>query len=320
MDLRQIRAFVAVADHLSFRRAAERLCIAQPALSRQVRQLEESLKTRLFERDRRSVALTVAGVAVLEQARTLLATVNGLPLLAQRAALGESGQLRVGFISLVAYEYLPALVREFRSALPDADVAVHEFPVMQQFEPLLRDRFDVLILRPLQANPVITTLIIGRPRFVVALPKGHALCSCRTLRLVDLAREALISLPDSDGPSFQSQVLGLCRAAGFRPAVIREVGDSQAMVGMVGAGMGVAIVPESVRHLRTDGVEYRYLADLTERADIVVAWNRVHRNPLVAEFVRAAARAFPMVEPRRDADAALASQHVQKGIGAAAAR
>ena len=307
MDLRQIRAFVAVADHLSFRRAADHLCIAQPALSRQVRQLEESLKTRLFERDRRSVALTVAGAAVLVEARVLLATVNKLPLLAQRAAQGESGPLRVGFISLVAYEYLPALVREFRAARPTVDVAVHEFPVMQQYEPLLRDRFDAIILRPLQANPAIRTRIIGRPRFVVALPKGHALCERKTLRLADIAEEALISLPHADGPNFQSQILGFCRAAGFRPRVIRDVGDSQAMVGMVGAGMGVAIVPESVRHLHTAGVEYRYLVDLTARADIAVAWRKDHQNPLVGQFVGAAGRAFPM-PTHRVADAAAASQ------------
>ena len=216
---------------------------------------------------------------MLEQVRTLLTVAGELPLVAQRAAHGETGPLRVGFISLVAYEYLPALVREFRHGLPHVDVAVHEFPVMQQFGPLLDDRFDVAILRPLQANPAIGTQIIERSRFVVALPDSHELCRRRTLRLADLSNEALISLPHTNGPSFQSQVLGFCRVGGFEPTVVREVGDSQAMIGMVGAGMGVAIVPDAVRHLRTAGVEYRYLTDLRQRADIAVAWKKDHHNP-----------------------------------------
>lgn len=311
MDIRQLRYFVAVAEKLSFRRAAEQLHVAQPALSRQIRQLEDRLKARLFDRDKRTVQLTAAGIAVLGHARVVLAAVQELPVIAQRAAVGESGQVRVGFISLVAYEFLPALVREFRSALPHVDVQMHEFPVMQQFEPLKQDHFDVAILRMLRPDPAIATHVIERARFVVALPTSHALCQRELLSVADLVHEDFVSLPHTEGASFQGLILDFCRRAGFRPSVMREVGDSQAMMGMVGAGMGVAIVPETVRHLQTAGVEYRHLDDLTERAEIVLAWRRDQRNPLVDAFVQATLRAFPPPVARRgrtDADAA--SQHV----------
>jgi DNA-binding transcriptional LysR family regulator len=297
MDVRQLRYFVAVAESLSFRRAADELHIAQPALSRQIQQLEEQLGARLLERDKRSVALTAAGQAVLEHSRTLLAQMQGLPAIAQRAAAGETGRIRVGFISLVAYEFLPALVREFRSRLPQVDVVMHEFPVMHQYEPLMQDRFDVAILRPLLPDPLIATQVIDRARFVVALPRSHPLCRQESLSVADLRSEEFISLPRTNGPSFQAQIVGFCRDAGFCPTVMREVGDSQAMMGMVGAGMGVAIVPEAVRHLKTDGVEYRHLSDLPHRADIVVAWKTAESNPLVHQFVRAAQRAFPLADP-----------------------
>lgn len=296
MEIRQLRYFVAVAESLSFRRASEELHIAQPALSRQIQQLEQRLDARLFERDKRSVSLTAAGLAVLEHARILLSQVQGLPAIAQRAASGQTGRIRVGFISLVAYEFLPTLVREFRSRLPQVDVVMHEFPVMHQYEPLMQDRFDVAILRPLQPDPLVTTQVIDRARFVVALPKSHPLCRQEHLSVADLRREEFISLPRANGPSFQAQIVGFCRDAGFCPTVLREVGDSQAMMGMVGAGMGVAIVPESVRHLKTDGVEYRHLPDLAHRADIVVAWKTAGSNPLVHQFVRAAQRAFPLAD------------------------
>ncbi|WP_225782229.1 LysR substrate-binding domain-containing protein [Xenophilus sp. Marseille-Q4582] len=294
MDLRQLRYFVAVADTLSFRRASEQLHIAQPALSRQIQQFEQQLGARLFERDKRSVSLTAAGLAVLEHAKGLLSQVHGLPAIAQRAAQGQSGRLRIGFISLVAYEYLPALVRAFRAHLPQVDVRMHEFPVMEQYAPLLEDRFDVLILRPLVPDPLIALQVIDHARFVVALPAHHPLCSRAQLRVGDLANEEFISLPRAaHGPSFQAQILGFCRAAGFCPSVLREVGDSQAMMGMVGAGMGVAIVPEPVRHLRTAGVEYRRLSDLTQRADIALAWRSDSSNPLIEPFSVAATQAFP---------------------------
>lgn len=293
MDVRQLRYFVAVADELSFRRAADRLHVAQPALSRQIQQLEDRLGVLLVERDKRHVALTPAGDAVLKQARTVLGLMQQLPGLAQRAAAGCSAHLRVGFISLVASEFLPMLVRRFRSEFPNVDVKLNEFQVLQQFEPLLREDIDVAILRLLKPDAAIASYVIQRQRFVVALPEGHPLCRSESLAVGDLACEDFVSLPAGPGKSFGGLTLRFCRDAGFEPRAMHDVGDSQAMLGMVGAGVGVAIVPEAARHLRTDGVEYRPLNDLEERAEIAIAWRAQDTNPLVGGFVDAARRSFP---------------------------
>ncbi|SFQ01830.1 LysR family transcriptional regulator [Variovorax sp. 770b2] len=293
MEIRQLRYFVAVADDLSFRRAADKLHVAQPALSRQIQQLEALLGVLLIERDKRHVALTPAGDAVLKQARTVLTQMQQLPLLAQRAAAGHTGHLRVGFISLVAYEFLPMLVRGFRSEFPNVDVKLNEFQVLQQFEPLMREDIDVAILRLLKPDAAIASYVIQRQRFVVALPKGHPLCQCESVAVGDLAREEFVSLPAGPGRTFGGLTLKFCRDAGFEPKAMHDVGDSQAMMGMVGAGVGVAIVPEAIRHLHTDGVEYRPLSDLEERAEIAIAWRARDTNPLVSGFVGAARRIFP---------------------------
>lgn len=292
MDVRQLRYFVAVADELSFRRAADRLHVAQPALSRQIQQLEDRLGVLLVERDKRHVALTPAGDAVLKQARTVLGLMQQLPGLAQRAAAGCSAHLRVGFISLVASEFLPMLVRGFRSEFPNVDVKLNEFQVLQQFEPLLLGDIDVAILRLLKPDAAIASYVIQRQRFVVALPEGTRCAAASRSRSATSRAKTSSRCPRVE-QSFGGLTLRFCRDAGFEPRAMHDVGDSQAMLGMVGAGVGVAIVPEAARHLHTDGVEYRPLNDLEERAEIAIAWRAHDTNPLVGGFVDAARRSFP---------------------------
>lgn len=288
MEMRRLRSFIAVAEELNFRRAAERLHVAQPALSRQIQDLEASLQLRLFARDRRQVSLTAAGTILLEKARAIVCQMADLNSTARRLRGDARPRLRVGFISLVAYELLPAILQRFREGHPEVEVDVSEFLVMEQFEPLHSGRFDVVILRPLTVDMSIATRIIHRARFIAALHQGHPLCARPSLRMRDLANEHFISLPNGPGPSFYGQIMGFCAAAGFRPAVVRSVGDSQAMMGMVGAGLGVAIVPDSVRRLGTAGVEYRGLTDIEQRADIAIAWRQTDDNPAIAQFVAAA--------------------------------
>lgn len=288
MEMRRLRYFVAVAEELNFRRAAERLHVAQPALSRQIQDLEASLQLRLFARDRRQVSLTPDGAILLEKARAIVGQMGDLRATAQRLRGNAPPRLRVGFISLVAYELLPATLRRFRETHPGVEVVISEFLVMEQFEPLHSDRFDVVILRPLAIDMSIVSRVIHRARFIAALHQAHPLCAHPTLRVQDLSNEDFISLPDGPGPSFYAQIMGFCASAGFRPTVVHPVGDSQAMMGMVGAGMGVAIVPESVRRLATAGVEYRCLTDIDQRAEIAIAWRKTDENPAIAQFVLAA--------------------------------
>lgn len=312
MDARQLRYFVAVAEALNFRRAADLLHVAQPALSRQVQSLERSLRVQLLERDKHHVRLTSAGQAVLEQSRTILQQLDDLAAVAQEAAKGETGALRVGYISLVAYELLPSILRRFRAIRPRAEISLVEFLVMDQYDALLQHRMDVAILRPLLTDPDIETCVFHRAPFVVALPHEHPLTARKTLTVGALHDEDFITLPPrKGGPCFREQVMRFCRHAGFEPTTVRSANDSQAMIGQVAAGMGVAILPDYTRYLRTMGVEYRPLTDVAECADIAVAWRKRDTNPLIAAFVAEAVAAFQ--EPVLDA--VTASPSINDGIG-----
>lgn len=290
IDSRHLRFFVAVCEELNFRKAAERLHLAQPALTRHIQTMETALGVQLFERDKRHVALTSAGRAAFERARQLLRDMDDLVLATQRAARGEIGSLRVGFISFVAYEYLPAILRSFRQEFPDVGVELHEFLVMQQFEMLLDGRIDVAVLRPLYKDSRIATKTIVRSRFVAALRADHPLLRKKSIRMEDLSEEDFVSLPKRLGPSFHAQIMGFCSGAGFLPKVVHAASDAQAVIGLVGAGMGVAVVPESVAKLNTAGVEYRLVNGLPETAEIVLAWRSDNTSEVLKHFVRIGTR------------------------------
>jgi DNA-binding transcriptional LysR family regulator len=290
IDSRHLRYFVAVAEELNFRKAAERLHLAQPALTRQIQAMEMAMGVQLFERDKRHVALTSAGRAAFERSRQLLRDMDDLVLATQRAAKGEIGSLRVGFISFVAYEYLPAILRAFREKFPDVGVELHEFLVMQQFEMLLDGRIDVAVLRPLYKDSRIATKTIVRSRFVAALRADHPLLRKKSICMEDLSQEDFVSLPKRLGPSFHAQIMGFCSGAGFLPKVVHEASDAQAVVGLVGAGMGVAVVPESVAKLNTAGVEYRLVSGLPETAEIVLAWRSDNTSEVLKHFIQIGTR------------------------------
>ena len=198
IESRQLRYYVAVAEEASYRRAAERLHIAQPALSRHIKALEGAMGVQLLERSKHHVKPTPAGRVALERARVLLKYMDDLVAAARRAAEGEIGTLRIGFISFVAYEYLPRMLRAFRAQFPDVGIELQEFMVMQQFEMLLDDRIDVAILRPLYKDPRIATRTIARSRFVVALPGDHPCLKKRLVRMADLAGNDALSARDAE--------------------------------------------------------------------------------------------------------------------------
>jgi len=292
LDSRYLRYFIAVAEELNFRRAAERLHMAQPALSRQIKLLEGALQVQLLMRSKHGVKLTPAGEVALDRGRKVLSELDEMTQATRRAARGELGTLRIGFISFVAYEYLPRLMQAFRAAYPQVGIELQEFLVMQQFETVLEGKADVAVLRPLYEDPRVATKTIVRSRFVVAFPAGHALQRKRQVRMVDLANEPFVTLPQRQGPSFHAQIMGFCRRAGFEPTVVHEASDGQAVIGLVGAGMGVAVVPQSVTKLNTAGVQYRLMTGIPETAEIVLAWRKDNTSEALKKFIQTAAKLF----------------------------
>jgi DNA-binding transcriptional LysR family regulator len=286
MELRHLRYFVAVAEALNFGRAARRLAISQPPLSRQIRALEGELGASLFVRTRRSVALTAAGSALLPEARRLLREAEALTDGARRLAAGEAGTVALGFISVAAYNILPALVPEFRKRHPGLKLALQEGVTDTLLPALAQGEIDVGMVLPPIADPRLVYRPLVHDRLMVALPaRGRGRFPRGPLPVAALADESFILFPRKAGPSLYDLVVGCCQRAGFTPRIDQEAIQMQTIVSLVAAGMGVAIVPASLRHLRRTGVEYRPLKDRTPPVEIGLAWGAADESPSVRAFV-----------------------------------
>lgn len=285
MDLRQLALFVAVAEELNFTRAALRMHISQPPLSRQIAKLEEQLGLRLLERDRQSVALTAAGGAFLPEARRLLHLASQAPEVAKRAARGESGTLRIGFVGSMIYTSVPVLVRRFRRHYPEVVIQLHQATVAQQVEMLLNDELDIGFVRHALAHPQLSTQQLLREPLIVALPADHSMAKKSAISVGRLADEQFISFSRREGPGFYNQLLRVCDSAGFTPKIIMEANPLSTVIGLVASGAGVALVPQSMNRLRTQGVVYRKLIGTGTYSEFLIAWRKKDPPATVLNFI-----------------------------------
>ncbi|QIG42032.1 LysR family transcriptional regulator [Nocardioides anomalus] len=266
MELRHLRAFLAVADERHFGRAAERLHLAQPALSQQVKQLEREVGLALFERTTRRVELSEAGHRFEPHARSVLAAVEHASADLALLADGRAGRVAVGFIGTATYDVLPRVAREVRDRLPDVELDLHgELLSPALVDRLVAGQLDLAILRPDGiTRPDVLIRDLRRERLVAVLPAQHPLARRRRLDLADLAEEAFVVHPAGDRSSMHGHVLAACARAGFRPTSTIEVSETATLAVFVAAGLGVALVPEPVRSLALAGVAYVPLADPPE--------------------------------------------------------
>jgi DNA-binding transcriptional LysR family regulator len=257
--------------------------IVQPALSRQIRALEQELGVRLFDRDRRGVALTPAGAVFLEEARGLLEHVARAVEAAQRADRGELGSLRIGYVPAMVSTGLPEMVRRFRERYADVDVRLQEMTPAMQVEALLRERVDVGFVRGPVHEPALATVTVLEEPLLAALPSGHRLGRNKRLRVAMLAGEPFVLQARSLGPGSHDQILAICRSAGFSPRVVQE-GSQAEVASLVASGAGVAIVPASLRAIRRAGVVYRPLHERPmTRLDLV--WRKDAALPVLHAFL-----------------------------------
>jgi len=258
MELRHLRYFVAVAQELHFTRAAERLHIAQPPLSQQIRALEAMLGVQLFVRTRRSVALTDAGTALLARARDLLAAAQALPQELQRVARGETGLLRIGFSStLPLTKVLRDVVAEHRSAHPDVALNLREMHSALQFESLRRGELDVGLVRYNERAPegIRLTLLRSDPLRLV-VPSAHRFARRKSVRIADCRDEAFIGFPGDAGTGTGPLLKRLCAQAGFEPRIAQEAREATTQIGLVAAGLGIAVLPAPLEAVHMEGVHY----------------------------------------------------------------
>ena len=299
MDLRRLTQFVAVAETLHFGRAAERLAMAQPPLSRAIRNLEEELGVALFERNKKRVLLSDAGRALLPEAKALLAGADRLTRTARGAAGGERGELALAFVSIVDYSFLPRLLRSFTQSYPGIRVSLREATTDVQLHALARAEIDVgILLGPLvdaaSGSNGLESLVYQRLQaeaLVLALPASHvrvtnSKAGGAPVALRGFASEAFISFPRQIAPRLHDAIIGACGEAGFSPRIVQEAIQMQTIISLVSAGMGVALVPESLMSLKRPGVVYRKLrGKRTMALELGLAWRRDNPSAALQRFV-----------------------------------
>ena len=290
-DLRQLRQFIAVAEHLHFGRAAAALHISQPPLSRSIQDLEAKLGAKLLERSRRKVELTAAGAWYLEEARQVLVRLELAGRSVAERSAGGTGALRIGFVTIADYSVLPGLLSRFKAAYPGVSLALREMVTESQLEALGAGDLDLgFVLPPLPARDV-DSITVNREPLVVALPGRHALARERgPLGVRALAEEPFVMVPANLARGLSEVVLGVCARAGFAPRIAQEAVQMQTVVSLVSSELGVAIVPASLLNLRRSGVVYRPVRDRHPRIELRLAWRRDARSVPLARFVELAKR------------------------------
>ncbi|EUC16427.1 UNVERIFIED_ORG: LysR family transcriptional regulator [Burkholderia sp. CF145] len=270
MELRQLRYFVAVAEERNFTRAAERLNMTQPPLSRQIQQIEDTVGLALFERGARPLKLTEAGRVFYAQAKRLLEESDELlPLTRRLAQLAE--RIVIGFVPSTLYGALPDVIRAFREAAPLIQISLTEMFTIEQLSALKGGRIDVGFGRLRFDESQLAREVLVEEPLIAALPAGHALADVAQLTLDALSKETLIIYPSTPRPSYADQQLSAFRDHAVEPAAVHEVRELQTALGLVAAQVGVCLVPESVRGLRARGVTYRSIEEANVSSPIIMS-------------------------------------------------
>jgi DNA-binding transcriptional LysR family regulator len=287
IELRQLRYFLAVAEEMHFGRAATKLHMTQPPLSQAIQALEANIGAQLFIRTTRSIALTAAGSALIPEAKKILQQTKTLPQLVQRAASGEVGNLSLAFISIADYSILPPFLRQFRHHHKEVRIELREATSNVQLELLEKSEVDAGLLIP-PIPPKLSAIlnyqkVLSEP-LILAVPETYS-SRKNAQALSTYADLALIIFPRKIAPSLHDSILACFRAEGLTPAIAQEAIQMQTIIGLVSAGMGIALVPQSVSNLIRPGVVYYTMPSLTVRVEIGIAWRKDNSSPVLKSFL-----------------------------------
>jgi DNA-binding transcriptional LysR family regulator len=285
MELRHLHYFIAVAEELHFSRAAERLHISQPPLSQQIQSLEEELGVKLFERTKRQVHLTEAGKVFLERSYQVLAQLEQAIAATRQIGRGEVGRLAIGFVDSAMYTVLPEILRVFREQFPAVELRLHELTTTQQIQALYDKQIDIGIVRSAISEPGLSVECLLQESLVLALPENHLLSAQTQVSLSSLADESFILSPAKLGPLFYEQIIHSCQQAGFRPKVAQEAVQMQTIIGLVAAGLGIAIVPASMQNFHRSGVIYKSLQEQIPNTGLYLTWRQHDSSPVISAFL-----------------------------------
>lgn len=285
VDLRHVRYFREVAREQHFGRAAELLGISQAPLSQQIRQLEERLGVRLFNRTTRSVSLTEAGVEFLKHSEEILRVLDYGVLSTRKVAGIDTGKIRAGGVGLAVHTLFPEVIAEFKKIYPKVLVEIFPFTTSDIVDALSKGELDVgFIRRPLHLGPLESVHLMNEG-FSVALHRSHSLANRSSIRIRDLKDESFVGYKPLVGNNYFSKVLECCREAGFEPRIVEEAAFTKSVTAYVGAGMGIGVMPESSDIFSTKNVVFRKIEDMPKAIELLLVWPRGKPNRMVEKFI-----------------------------------
>ncbi|HUN97640.1 MAG TPA: LysR substrate-binding domain-containing protein [Bradyrhizobium sp.] len=308
IELRQLRYFLAVAEHLNFTRAAEHMGIAQPPLSQHILALERQLQVKLFVRSRRNVALTREGEALVSYARQLSNTTQMAAELMRSIARGEDGPLALGAIFSSIYALIPQIVPPFTRMYPRVKLHLQEMTISQQITALKDFRIDAGLLRGPIADPALEAISLFQEPFVAVVPSNHDLAGEAAITLDQISCYPLIRIHPTANRDFSRRMFGALLDDGYKLDIAQEVSDTHTLIGLVAAGVGVSLVPASLQILQIPQVRYIPLRDLTPVTTLQLVYNKDNPSAVLRNFVRMveamAADLGRNVQPKEDSQPA----------------
>ena len=296
IEIGQLRCFVAVATELNFRRAAERLNMTQPPLTRKIQLLEHQISVRLFDRTNRSVQLTAAGRAFYIEAQSLLERARSATLVAQKVARGDIGPLAIGHVSSAAYGCLPGVVAKTYAMHPDIHITLREMPSFEQLQALRVRQIDLGIVRSPMGQQGFETRSLIREPFVLAIPLSHPLATQAVVTLQALHQQPFINYSFSGWQPFYEMFAGMFRSAQVEPHYVQTIGSTLTMLALVNAGLGLALVPQSASNLRFKHLTFLPIElDAGIFSELHLIWRDDNDNPTLPLILDTLLQRFPQI-------------------------
>jgi DNA-binding transcriptional LysR family regulator len=294
MELRHLRYFVTLAEERNFNRAAARLHISQPPLTRQIQQLEEELGSRLFVRTTRGVELTEAGQSMFDDAQRILGLVSTAAERTRRIGRGQVGRLDVGIFGSAILNHIPRVLREFRDNFPDVEIALHQQTKSEQIKALRERRLTIGFNRHVPVEPDIIVETVFDEPLVIALNTKHPLARHKSISIQEIIDEPLILYPSNTRPGFADDVMALFREFDSIPRVVQEVTDVVTSLALVSSGFGLCVTPQAASSLMLPGVVYRPIkGDPAPSIEFACLYRRDDESPILAAFLEITRRFRP---------------------------
>lgn len=285
MELRQIEYFIVVAEELHFGRAAIRLQMTQPPLSQQILQLERELGVKLLKRSKRHVELTSAGNIFLQEARSILTNLEKAKTAALMAHNGMLGRLELGFVGSALFDVLPNIIRTFQEQFPQVDLVLHEMPTPVQIKAFHNNSIDIGFVRTPVVDSLLSLLPVHQETCIAVVPKLHPLAQRASISISELSTERFILVERDIWPSWYDDIISKCHDAGFSPLIRQCVKEIHTVVGLVGAGLGISIVPKSTANIQAQDVMYLDIKGESPQVEMCIAWRRDNNSILVKQFL-----------------------------------